>query len=135
MAPRKSKTDDDSHDETGSLASEVLKPKTAKAKVTKPKVEKPKVDKVKTEKVKKAVAAKDGVEKVKKELAATAKEEPVVKDAAATGAKEKVKVVTGEEAMKVMEAYLKEQNRPYSATEVSVNLHGKVCLPTLPVVM
>ncbi|KAG4429210.1 hypothetical protein IFR05_015302 [Cadophora sp. M221] len=40
--------------------------------------------------------------------------------------KEKVKPVTGEEGMELIAAYLKMQNRPYSATEVSLNLHGKV---------
>lgn len=121
MAPRKPKLDDEDED-ASSLASEVLKPKTAKAKITKPKTDKPKTEKVKVEKVKKEVAKKEKVdgEKVKKE--------PAKKD---TGkdkdSKEKVKAVNGEEAIQLMLAYLKEQNRPYSATEVSANLHGKVC--------
>lgn len=42
--------------------------------------------------------------------------------------KVKEKPVTGDEAIELIARYLKEQNRPYSATEVSANLHGKVCL-------
>ena len=49
------------------------------------------------------------------------------KDAKGKDGKEKVKAVTGEEAMEVIKGYLKEQNRSYSATEISANLHGKVC--------
>jgi 26S proteasome regulatory subunit, ATPase 3, interacting protein len=75
--------------------------------VLKPKNEKAKVTKPKAEKAK---SDKPKVEKPK-----------AVK-------KEKVKAVNGEEAVEIMARYLKEQNRPYSATEVSANLHGKVCL-------
>ena len=38
----------------------------------------------------------------------------------------KVKPATGDEAMELITDYLRAQNRPYSATEVSANLHGKV---------
>ena len=40
--------------------------------------------------------------------------------------------MTGDEANALMVWYLKEQNRPYSATEVSANLHGKVSLSFTP---
>jgi 26S proteasome regulatory subunit (ATPase 3-interacting protein) len=120
MAPRKTKLDDED-DDASSLASEVLKPKNSKSKVTKPKAEKPKTEKVKIEKVKKEVAKKEKVDGEKQ------KKEPVKKDAARDkDGKEKVKAVNGEEAVALMVAYLREQNRPYSATDVSANLHGKV---------
>lgn len=38
----------------------------------------------------------------------------------------KVKPVNGDEALQLIADYLKAQNRPYSATEVSANLHGNV---------
>jgi len=41
----------------------------------------------------------------------------------------KVKAVVGEEAEALIVEYLKVQNRPFSATEISANLHGKVCFP------
>lgn len=41
---------------------------------------------------------------------------------------EKVKPVNGDEAVQLIAEYLKAQNRPYSATEVSANLHGKVSI-------
>jgi hypothetical protein len=131
MAPRKKL--DDEEDDASSLASEVLKPKTAKAKVTKPKAEKPKVEKAKVDKVKKEVAkkevgdAKPKKEGVKKDPGETkVKKDTGAKEKGEVGVKEKVKAVNGEEAMGIMAVYLKEQNRPYSATEVSANLHGKV---------
>jgi len=131
MAPRKKL--DDEEDDASSLASEVLKTKTAKSKVTKPKAEKPKVEKAKVEKVKKEVVKKEaGETKPKKEVMkkdpgeTKVKKDTGGKEKSEAGAKEKVKAVNGEEAMGIMAAYLKEQNRPYSATEVSANLHGKV---------
>jgi len=73
-----------------------LKPKTEKAKITKVKSDKPAVKK-------EATAKKDDVGKV-----------------------EKVKPVTGEEAQKLILEYLILQNRPFSATEIHANLHGRV---------
>jgi 26S proteasome regulatory subunit, ATPase 3, interacting protein len=123
MAPRKPKpTDDDTSSTTSELPS-VLKPKTEKAKVTKPKAEKAKSEKPKTEKAK---AEKGDKAKVVKKEAVEKKDGDKGKDG-----KEKVKAVNGEEAVELMGRYLREQNRPYSATEVSANLHGKVSLPLL----
>jgi hypothetical protein len=131
MAPRKPKPDDDASSTTSELPP-VLKPKNEKAKVTKPKAEKAKNDKPKVEKpkaVKKEKVEKDGEAAGKKEVKADgAKKEG---DGKKVGEKEKVKAVNGEEAIEIMARYLKEQNRPYSATEVSANLHGKVCLLSL----
>ena len=81
-----------------------LKPKTEKAKVTKVKSDKQAIKKD-------TVAKKDVVGK---------KDE--------TGKVEKVKPVTGEDAQRVILEYLKVQNRPFSATEIQANLHGKVCV-------
>jgi 26S proteasome regulatory subunit, ATPase 3, interacting protein len=136
MAPRapkpKASTPASTLDDTSSITSlSPLKPKASK--VEKPKSDKPKVTKAKAEKVEKVIK-KEGVDKPKKE---TVKKEPkdVKKDGGGGGGggakkdagKEKVKAVTGEDAEKLVKAYLREQNRPYSATEVSANLHGKVC--------
>jgi hypothetical protein len=117
MAPRKPKPTDDDASSTTSELPAVLKPKTEKAKVEKPKSEKSKPTKPKTEKAK-----------------VVKKESEGKKDADGSGGggggkkgeKEKVKAVNGEEAVGLMGRYLREQNRPYSATEVSANLHGKV---------
>lgn len=82
--------------------------------------------KAKAEKIEKAIKAekkeKDG-EKIVKEKKEGVKKESVKKE---KDGKEKVKAVTGEEAETLILRYLREQNRPYSATEVSANLHGKV---------
>ncbi|TVY89102.1 Homologous-pairing protein [Lachnellula willkommii] len=135
MAPRapKPKASTPALDDTSSIASSLspLKPKASK--VEKTKSDKPaKATKAKAEKIEKAIKAekKDvGVDKPKKE---SVKKEvkDVKKDSGGIGGsgagKEKVKAVTGDEAEKLVLAYLKEQNRPYSATEVSANLHGKV---------
>jgi 26S proteasome regulatory subunit (ATPase 3-interacting protein) len=71
-----------------------------------PKLEKAKVTKTKSEKADKADKSK--------------------KDAKEKEKGDKIKPVTGDEAMELIEEYLRAQNRPYSATEVSANLHGKV---------
>lgn len=78
------------------VTDEPLKPKTEKSKVVKPKTVQP-------DKTEKAKAEKKEKEKT-----------------------EKVKPATGDEAIHLIAEYLKAQNRPYSATEVSANLHGKV---------
>jgi hypothetical protein len=119
MAPRKPKSTDDDASSTTSELPPVLKPKTEKAKVEKVKSEKPKTAKPKA--VKKE---KDGekVEKAKKDGDGSGGGVSIKK----AGEKEKVKAVNGEEAVEIMVRYLTEQNRPYSATEVSANLHGKV---------
>jgi 26S proteasome regulatory subunit (ATPase 3-interacting protein) len=99
-----------------------LKPKTEKAKVEKAKPDKPKVEKIKMEKVSKIKTEK--ADKPKQDKKPAEKKDKGDKDG-----KEKVKAVTGDEAVKVMMEYLKATNRPYSATEISANLHGKVGLP------
>ena len=127
MAPRKPKPTDDDTSSTTSELPTVLKPKNEKAKVTKPKVEKPKVEKDKDK------SKHEKPKAVKRDVKSDGKKDADVKggDKGKDG-KEKVKAVTGDEAVEVMKRYLKEQNRPYSATEVSANLHGKVCSPSLP---
>jgi len=127
MAPRKPRPSEEDDDDASSIASEVLKPKTTKAKVTKPKADKPKLDKTKAETAKKDMTKIDKVdgEKPKKESASV---KHVGGSKLDKDGKEKVKAVNGEEAIALMVAYLKRENRPYSATEVSANLHGKVRL-------
>lgn len=85
-----------------------MAPRAARSKAdgddpSKPKTEKTKVSKVKIEKLEKLKSDKKEREKG-----------------------EKIKPVTGDGAMELIAEYLKTQNRPYSATEVSANLHGKV---------
>ena len=80
-----------------------LKPKTEKAKVTKVKSDKP---------------------VIKKEAAA--KKEVASKKDDAAGKADKVKPVMGEEAQNLILEYLTVQNRPFSATEIQANLHGRV---------
>jgi 26S proteasome regulatory subunit, ATPase 3, interacting protein len=119
MAPRK-KLDDDFD---ASATPSPLKPKTEKAKVEKVKSEKAKVAKPKKEK-----AEGDKPEKPKAVKKVEVKKEKEKGDGGKKdGGKEKVKPVTGEEAQELILKYLKEQNRPYGATDVSANLHGKVC--------
>jgi 26S proteasome regulatory subunit (ATPase 3-interacting protein) len=126
MAPRKPKPDDDTSSTTSELPP-VLKPKTDKAKVMKPKADKPKPEKVKGEKVDRPRPEKPKA--VKKEKAdGDRKGEKGEGGGKKVGEKEKVKAVNGEEAVEIMARYLREQNRPYSATEVSANLHGKASL-------
>jgi 26S proteasome regulatory subunit (ATPase 3-interacting protein) len=72
----------------------------------KPKAEKAKVTKTKSEKTDKPDKSKKDVKEKEKG--------------------DKIKPFTGDEAMELIEEYLRTQNRPYSATEVSANLHGKV---------
>ncbi|KAH7382983.1 Tat binding protein 1-interacting protein-domain-containing protein [Cadophora sp. MPI-SDFR-AT-0126] len=147
MAPRKPKADDDAASTTSTDLPPVLKPKTEKAKVEKPKVTKPRAPKKEKidgeaaagpvkEKSKAVKKDKDGAGKGGDGEGRGAGEGKAVKTKAegksdggkAEGkdGKEKVKPVTGDEAMELMGNYLKVQNRPYSATEVSLNLHGKV---------
>lgn len=131
MAPRKLKPDDDASSTTSDLPP-VLKPKNEKAKVTKPKADKTKTDKAKTEKVDKPKSDKPKAvkkEKVDDDGEGVKKDVKGDKSGGAKDGKEKVKAVTGDEAIEVMKRYLREQNRPYSATEVSANLRGKVRFP------
>lgn len=114
-----------------------LEPKTEKAKVEKVKVDKPKAGKAKAAKAEKVKLEKVKTEKVEKvEKPKAEKAEKSVKKTREKDGKdgkdgkgekgEKVKPVTGDEAVELMTAYLRQQNRPYSATEISANLHGKV---------
>ncbi|CAG8961292.1 hypothetical protein HYFRA_00013572 [Hymenoscyphus fraxineus] len=111
-------------------ATDILKPKTedAKIKKSKPASEKSKVTKAKLEKglaaSEKAKVVKAGKEK--KDMGGGSKEKVEKGKEKAEKGKEKVEKVSGEEAEKLILLYLKEQNRPYSATEISANLHGKV---------
>lgn len=118
---------------------DLLKPQTENAKVVKAKAPaKPKVAKVKAEKVDKPKVEKPKVVKPKVEKADKA-DKPAPKKVAAKVAavggaakEEKVKGVVGEEAEALIVEYLRKENRPYSATEISANLRGKVCiLPSL----
>ena len=142
MAPNKPKPTNDDTSSTTSELPPVLKPKTEKSKVTKPKSDKPKAERAKTEKSKTAKKEKEkgddgGVEGGGKKGDKSASGSGVKGEKGDGGAggvggkkagdgKEKVKTVNGEEAVGLMARYLREQNRPYSATEVSANLHGKV---------
>ena len=139
MAPSKPKSTNDDASSTTSELPPILKPKTEKAKVTKPKSEKPKAEKSKTEKpkaVKKEKVDDGGGDVGGKKVDKTASSGKIEKgDGGGVGGKkggdgkEKVKTVNGEEAIELMARYLREQNRPYSATDVSANLHGKVGFP------
>lgn len=129
MAPQQPKPKSDDISTTPSP----LKPKTGKSKVEKFKSDKPKIEKsraaaVKEEKIEKPAkpkVAKAAADKEEKPTKTAIKKEKVAdKD----GGKEKVKPVNGDEAIALISKYLKSQNRPYSATEVSANLHGKVSL-------
>ncbi|RKF64580.1 Homologous-pairing protein 2 [Golovinomyces cichoracearum] len=105
MPPRKHKIDED---ETDPLSPSSHKTKIDQSKTSKQKPEKKvKADKPKKEKVEN--------KKVETTLTKTAKD-----------VKEKVVTLHGDEAMDLMMNYLREQNRPYSVTEISANLHGKV---------
>ncbi|CZR57628.1 uncharacterized protein PAC_07517 [Phialocephala subalpina] len=150
MAPRKPKDDDAASTASSIDHPTVLKPNTTKAKVEKSKSAKPKA--VRKSTVKKEKKVDDGevgdtdggdgefgereVKEVKKRVV-----KPKVKKEAGDGEDvkagkgaggrpdgkgEKVKPVTGDEAVSLILGYLKAQNRPYSATEVSANLHNKV---------
>jgi hypothetical protein len=90
----------------------ILKPQNDKSKVTKAIAEKKKVVK------KEAADTKKEVKEGKKEVKA-------VKEG--KDGKEKVEKVNGEEAEKLILEYLRDQNRPYGATDLSANLRGKVC--------
>lgn len=148
MAPRKPKADDDAASITSTDVPSVLKPKTEKAKVEKPKVTKPRAPKKEKgdaeggagsgavkEKSKAAKKEKDKGEDGEGKAAGEGKAVKPKGEAKSDGkdGKEKVKPATGDEAVELIANYLKMQNRPYSATEVSLNLHGKVrpCLISL----
>ncbi|PQE24617.1 tbp1-interacting tbpip protein [Rutstroemia sp. NJR-2017a BVV2] len=93
----------------------------------------PKTKKVKVEKEKAKAASKGKAVSA----ATSAKDKDKDKDKGKEGAadkktldkngKEKIKAVTGDEATEVILEYLRRENRPFSAGDVSGNLHGKVC--------
>ncbi|CCU75702.1 unnamed protein product [Blumeria hordei] len=115
MPPRKHKLDEVGVDTSTVIPSPVVK--TDKLKVERQRLEKkPKVEKVKKDKV--------NCEVGKKEKSDGKKTESLVR--AVKESKEKVATIHGEQAIELIVTYLKEQNRPYSATEISANLHGKV---------
>jgi 26S proteasome regulatory subunit (ATPase 3-interacting protein) len=88
------------------MVSRAPKPKVDDDNSLKPKTENAKVGKSKAEKLEKTEKSKRDVKDKEKG--------------------DKIKPATGDEAMELIAEYLKAQNRPYSATEVSANLHGKV---------
>jgi hypothetical protein len=110
----------------------VLKPKNEKAKIVKADKKgsanagaKNKVTAEKLLAVAEEVGGKvksKGVVKDKGEKKDTKEGKKVDKDG-----KEKVEKVSGEEAERLILKYLREQNRPYGATDLSANLRGKVC--------
>ncbi|KAF7854695.1 hypothetical protein EAF04_010264 [Stromatinia cepivora] len=136
----KSPVPDDNFD----VASIASLPSTASATPIKPKAKKPKIEKAeKIEKVKatpkvktsvkeKAPAKdKEGKDSKGKIIAKDAKEVKETKETKETkvigkDGKEKVKAVTGDEAQEVLMEYLIRENRPFSAGDVSGNLHGRV---------
>lgn len=126
MAPRVPKPNAEDGTGTSTSTPEVLKPKTEKSKVVKPKAEKgdksAKAPKPKSEKGEKKDRV-DGKAGGSKDSAAGGDEKKEKEKE-----KEKVKPVTGDEAAHLVLEYLTLLNRPFSATEVSANLHGKVCL-------
>lgn len=142
MAPNKPKPTNDDASSTTSELPPVLKPKTEKAKVAKAKTEKPKAEKAKVEKAKAVKKEKvddggadGGGKKGDKSVIGVKIEKGEGSGGGGGGGvggkkagdgKEKAKTVNGEGAIELMARYLREQNRPYSATEVSANLHGKV---------
>ncbi|KAI6709431.1 hypothetical protein JHW43_008038 [Diplocarpon mali] len=140
MAPRKPKIDDDAASTTSTDVPTVLRPKTEKAKVEKAKSDKPKATKPKAPKKEKVEGEKEAKPKaVKKEKAVDTEAGEAVKVAGKgekkSDGKDKAKPVNGDEAVEVIARYLKEQNRPYSATEISANLHGKVRPPFLDLIV
>ncbi|KAF7876856.1 uncharacterized protein EAF02_008076 [Botrytis sinoallii] len=136
-----SSTESPTPDDNFDVASVASIPSTASATPVKPKAKKPKVEKgEKVEKVKappktkasikEKVPLKDKEVKGKgliKEVKET-KENKETKDTKVIGkdGKEKVKAVTGDEAQEVLLEYLSRENRPFSAGDISGNLHGKV---------
>lgn len=134
-----SPTPDDNFD----VASIASIPSTASATPVKSKAKKPKVEKgEKVEKAKAPPKAKASIKEkvplkdkevkgkgVVKEVKET-KENKEAKDTKVIGkdGKEKIKAVTGDEAQEVLLEYLSRENRPFSAGDISGNLHGKVCI-------
>jgi hypothetical protein len=115
MAPRTTKPKSEDVDP--------LKPKTEKAKVEKVKA----APKIKAEKTDKSTKVKvEKADKPKTEKKSGKEEKGLKEDKSKYEKGDKVKAVTGDEAVAIILEYLKSQNRPYSATEVSANLHGKV---------
>jgi 26S proteasome regulatory subunit (ATPase 3-interacting protein) len=109
----------DEHSISSSSATNTpIKPTAAVPKPKKVKVEK---EKVKAAPKGKAISAKD-----KDKDKDNAKEGATEKKTLDKNGKDKVKAVTGDEATEVLLEYLRRENRPFSAGDVSGNLHGKV---------
>ncbi|PQE07949.1 Tat binding 1-interacting protein [Rutstroemia sp. NJR-2017a WRK4] len=85
----------------------------------------PKAKKVKIEKEKAKAAPKGKAVPAAKDKN-KGKESAAEKKTLDKNGKEKVKAVTGDEATEVILEYLRKENRPFSAGDVSGNLHGKV---------
>ncbi|KAF7937071.1 hypothetical protein BELL_0092g00210 [Botrytis elliptica] len=136
-----SSTESPTPDDNFDVASVASIPSTASATPVKPKAKKPKVEKgEKVEKVKAPPKTKASIKEkaplkdkeakgkgLIKEVKET-KENKETKDTKVIGkdGKEKVKAVTGDEAQEVLLEYLSRENRPFSAGDISGNLHGKV---------
>lgn len=105
MPPHKHKLEDEDEINCGSPLS--FKISNDKVKNVKPRAEK----KIKTEKPK-----KEKLDAKKIEALSTVGKDSKVRTVA----------LQGDEATDLILNYLSEQNRPYSATEISANLHGKV---------
>ncbi|TGO44403.1 hypothetical protein BOTNAR_0829g00020 [Botryotinia narcissicola] len=130
-----SSTESPTPDDNFDVASVASIPSTASVTPVKPKAKKPKIEKgEKAEKVKAPPKSKASIkEKVPlkdKEVKGKglAKEIKEAKDTKVIGkdGKEKVKAVTGDEAQEILLEYLSRENRPFSAGDISGNLHGKV---------
>ncbi|EMR89118.1 putative tbp1-interacting protein tbpip protein [Botrytis cinerea BcDW1] len=136
-----SSTESPTPDDNFDVASIASIPSTASATPVKSKAKKPKVEKgEKVEKAKAPPKAKASIKEkvplkdkevkgkgVVKEVKET-KENKEAKDTKVIGkdGKEKIKAVTGDEAQEVLLEYLSRENRPFSAGDISGNLHGKV---------
>ncbi|ESZ93597.1 hypothetical protein SBOR_6026 [Sclerotinia borealis F-4128] len=126
MPPKRKKslvdrsTESPAPDDNFDVASVASIPSTASATPVKPKAKKPKVERA--EKIDKVKAPPKAKAPAKEKAPPKDKEDKKeVKDA-----KGKVKTVTGDEAQDVLLSYLSRENRPFSAGDISGNLHGKV---------
>ncbi|RAL60638.1 hypothetical protein DID88_009956 [Monilinia fructigena] len=131
MPPKRKKslidcsTEPPAQDDNFDVASIASVPSTASATPIKPKAKRPKVEKA--DKVEKVKAPSKAKAQSKEKAFPKEKEDKEIKDVKTkVGWERKVKAVTGDEAQEVLVEYLTRENRPFSAGDVSGNLHGKV---------